>query len=173
MGRVVMSELPSSKAVDSDHQIDAIRSFYRNAPQASDWFVVTQDLINKFGVATCDDHWIHTNPERASRESPFGGTVAHGFWTLSMLSHLSQNATGIVYPPGAQFGINYGFDRVRFPGPVPVGSRIRLNYKLVDIEARGGGRYLVRTENHIEVEGQEKPALVAEWLFMLFCLMEA
>jgi acyl dehydratase len=84
-----------------------------------------------------------------------------------MLSHLSQQVIGGAFPPGALFGINYGFDRVRFPGPAPVGSRIRLRYKLVDVEARGGGRYLVKTKNTVEVEGQDKPALVAEWLFLL------
>lgn len=153
--------------VESGDEVAAIRSFYLNAPHTSDWFVVSQDLVNQFGTATCDSHWIHTDPERASRESPFGGTVAHGFWTLSMLSHLSQKAIGDVYPPRAQFGINYGFDRVRFPGPAPVGTRIRLRYELMDVEARSGIGYLVKTKNMVEVEGQEKPAVVADWLFLL------
>jgi acyl dehydratase len=124
-------------------------------------------LIDQFGAATCDSHWIHTDPQRARRESPYGTTIAHGFWTLSMLSHLAQQSTGGAFPPGAQFGINYGFERVRFPGPAPVGSRIRLRYELVEIEPRPGERFLVKTQNTIEVENQEKPALVADWLFLL------
>jgi acyl dehydratase len=167
MGEVVMSTSQESPTAESDRHIETIRDFYRHARQPSEWFAVTQDLIDQFGAATCDSHWIHNDPARASRESPYGTTIAHGFWTLSMLSHLAQQATGDGYPPGAQFGINYGLDRVRFPGPAPVGSRIRLNYKLVDVEPRGGGRYLVKTENTVEVEGQPKPALIAEWLFLL------
>jgi len=162
-----MGDTAESKADVSDRHIGSIREFYQSARQTSDWFVVPQDLIDQFGAATCDRHWIHNDPARACRESPYAGTVAHGFWTLSLLSHLSRQATGGGYPPDALFGINYGLDHVRFPGPAPVGSRIRLTYKLVDVEARGGGRYLVKTENVVEVEGQPKPALVAEWLFLL------
>jgi acyl dehydratase len=144
-----------------------IQDFYGKAPCTSDWFPVTQGLIDQFGSATCDRDWFHTDPERARRDSPYGGTVAFGFWTLSMLTHLSRQTTGAEYPPGALFGINYGFDRIRFPGPVPVGARIRLHWKLLDITPCDGGRFLIKTENTIEVEGQSKPALVAEWLFLL------
>jgi acyl dehydratase len=84
-----------------------------------------------------------------------------------MLSHLSQQVSGGAYPPGAKFGINYGFDRVRFPGPASVGSRIRLRSELVDVEPRRDGHFLVKTRNTIEVEGQDKPAVVADWLFLL------
>jgi acyl dehydratase len=167
MGKIVMSEAPDEMADAENQPIDAIRRFYRDAAQPGEWFVVTQALIDQFAAATCDNHWLHTDPLRASRESPYGVTIAHGFWTLSMLSHLAQQAVEGAYPPGALFGINYGFDRARFPGPAPVGSRIRLRYELVDIDAREGGRYLVRTKNSVEVEGQDKPALVAEWLFLL------
>jgi len=104
---------------------------------------------------------------RARRDSPFGGTIAPGFWTLSMLTHLSRKSTGNDYPPGTLLGINYGFDRIRFPGPVRIGARIRVKVKLVEVTPREPGRFLVRTENTIEVEGQDKPAVVAEWLFLL------
>jgi acyl dehydratase len=147
--------------------LKAIRAFYGDASRTSDWFTVTQELIDQFGEATCDSDWFHTDPERAERESPYGGTVAFGFWTLSMLMHLSRQVCGADYPSGALFGINYGFERIRFPEPVPVGSRIRLHTTLGEIAPRDGGRYLVKTTNTIEVDGHEKPALVAEWLFML------
>lgn len=162
-----MGDATELNADVSNRQIEAIREFYRDSRRSSDWFMVTQDLVDQFGVATCDNHWIHTDPVRASRESPYGGTIAHGFWTLSMLSHLAQQATGGGYPSDALLGINYGLDRVRFPGPAPAGSRIRLRYELVDVEARPGGRYLVKTHNEVEVEGQDKPAVVADWLFVL------
>lgn len=162
-----MTEPSIPGPADSTQQIAAIRSFYGARPQTSEWFTVTQEVVNQFGLATGDSDWIHTDPERARRESPYGGTIAHGFWTLSMLVHLSRLTTGVDYPPGAAFGLNYGLNRVRFPGPAPVGARIRLHSELVDIALRDAGRYLVTTENTIEVEGQDKPAVVAEWLALL------
>ena len=147
--------------------VEAIQRFYGDAPRVSDWFSVTQEVIDQFCDATGDNDWIHTDPERARRDGPFGGTIAPGFWTLSMLTHLSRNSTGQDYPPGTLLGINYGFDRVRFPGPVRIGARIRVQVKLVEITPREHGRFLVRTENTVEVEGQDKPALVAEWLILL------
>lgn len=146
---------------------ESIRAFYGDTGRTGDWFTVTQDLIDQFGESTCDSDWFHTDPERAERESPYGGTIAFGFWTLSMLMHLSREMYGADYPPGALYGINYGFERVRFPAPVPVGSRIRLQTTLGEITPRDGGRYLVKTNNTVEAEGQRKPALVAEWLFLL------
>ncbi len=162
----MMNETSHTSSIGSATEIDAIRSFYGDGEHTSDWFEVTQDIVDRFCAATCDSDWIHTDPARARSESPYGNTIAHGFWTLSMLSFLFRNATGGHYPPGAQFGINYGLDRARFPGPVRVGSRIRLRFKLVDVACRSDGQYLVRTENVIEVEGQNKPALVADWLFL-------
>jgi len=170
MERTFMSETPSSKVADSDLQIEAIRDFYRAVPQVSGWFEVNQALIDQFATLTRDEHWIHTDPERAAREGPYGGTVAHGFCSLAMLPHLLQSVTGdSPYPPEVQFAVNYGLDRVRFVGPARSGSRIRLCYKLVEIAARGNGHYLIRTENTVEAEGQEKPVLVADWLFLFVC----
>jgi acyl dehydratase len=152
---------------DSVAQVEAIRSFYGNAPQNSEWFAVTQDVINQFCAATGDNDWMHVDPVRAARDSPFGGCVAPGFWSLSMLPHLVRKTIGDKLPSGALLAINYGFDRIRFTGPVPIGARVRLAFKLVDVTARERGRYLVRTENTVEVEGRDQPALVAEWMFLL------
>lgn len=162
-----MRDAGTPSSCGRDAQVDAIWRFYGDQPRISDWFTVTQELIDQFGIATCDSHWIHSDPVRARQESPYGTTVAQGFWTLSMLSCLSQQLVGGSFPPATQFGLNYGLERVRFPAPVPVGARIRLRFRLVDVEARSGGRYLVRSENVMEVEGQDKPALIAEWLFLL------
>lgn len=156
-----------AEVTDSTARAEAIQRFYCDAPQVSDWFAVTQDVINQFCNATGDNDWIHTDPVRARRDGPYGGTIAPGFWTVSMLTHLARNATGVDCPAGALLAINYGFDRIRFPGPVRVGSRIRIRFKLAEVTPREGGRFLVRTDCNIEVEGQDKPALVAEWMFLL------
>ena len=106
---------------DSAAQVEAIRSFYGNAPRNSEWFAVTQDMINQFCAATDDNDWMHVDPERAARDSPFGGCVAPGFWSLAMLPHLARSMTGDSFPVGT-LAINYGFDRIRFTGPVPIGA---------------------------------------------------
>lgn len=144
-----------------------IKQFYGDGPAVSDWLTVDQALIDRFGEATLDSDWMHTDPDRAKREGPFGGTIAFGFWTISMLTYFARQATDCDYPPGALYGFNYGFDRLRLMAPVPVGSRIRNHSGLIDIVDKGGGRYLVTTENRVEVEGQQKPAMIAQWLFML------
>ena len=152
---------------DTATHLAATRRFYGSAPRVSDWFAVTQDMINQFCAATGDSDWMHVDPERAKRDSPFGGCVAPGFWSLSMLPHLVRKAMGDACPPGALLAINYGFDRVRFTGPVLIGAQVRLAFKLVDVAARERGRFLVRSENTIEVEGREQPALSADWMFLL------
>jgi acyl dehydratase len=147
--------------------VEEIRKSYGDTPQASEWLLVEQKLIDQFGGATLDADWMHVDPERAKRDGPFGGTVAFGFWTLSMLTYFVRHAGGRDYPEGALYGLNYGFDRVRLIEPVVVGSRIRNRSELVDITERGDGRFLVKTENTVEIEHNEKPAMVAEWLFLL------
>jgi acyl dehydratase len=147
--------------------LEAIQRFYGNSPRMCDWFAVTQDMISQFCAVTGDNDWMHVDPDRAGRDSPFGDCVAPGFWSLAMLPHLVRKATSGNYPPGALLAINYGFNRVRFTAPVLVGTRIRLAFKLIDVTARERGRYLVRSENTIEVEGRDQPALVAEWMFLL------
>ena len=135
----------------------------------SDWVRVEQRLIDQFASSTLDADWLHIDPERARRDAPFGGTIAHGFWSLSILTHLLRNASGTDYPPGVQYALNYGFDRIRFPAPVPVGSCIRGRCRFLTAEERIDGRFLVRTENTVEVENSDKPAVVAEWLHLLTC----
>jgi acyl dehydratase len=141
--------------------------FYGREPRLSDWLEVDQKSIDQFAEATRDPDWMHIDPERARRDGPFDGTIAFGFWTLSMLTFLSRSTLGGDYPPGVRYGFNYGLDRVRLMAPVPVGSRIRNRFRILDIEDRGDGRFLVRTENTIEIEGEEKPAMVGVWLGMV------
>jgi len=147
---------------------ESIASFYGESARASDWLTVSQEMIDQFGESTGDTDWLHTDPERAKQESPYGGTIAFGFWTISMLTYFCRQTFGKDYPDGVLYGLNYGFDRIRMLAPVPVGSRIRNEMRLLGVEDRGAGRFLVKTENRVEVEGVEKPAMIAEWLCMFF-----
>ena len=126
----------------------------------SDWLEIAQAKVDEFADATLDRQWIHVDPERAARESPFGGTIAHGFLTLSLLSHLYQ--TCIRLEP-RRMGINVGFNRVRFTAPVKVGTRIRGRFALDRVEAVKDGLQFVWKVT-IESEGSDRPACVAEWV---------
>lgn len=126
----------------------------------SDWLEVTQAHIDEFAEATGDRQWIHVDPERAARESPYGRTVAHGFLTLSLLAHLYGETITVT---GLRMGINYGFNRVRFTGPVPSGARIRARFRLAALEDIPNGVQLT-WDVKVECEGAERPVLVAEWL---------
>jgi acyl dehydratase len=126
----------------------------------SDWLPITQERIDQFADATNDHQWIHVDAERARRESPYGTTIAHGFLTLSLLSHLVGQAVRI---EGARMAINYGLNRVRFPAPVPVGAHIRARVTLQALEPFAGGLQSVLGVV-VEVQGSEKPCCVAEWL---------
>lgn len=126
----------------------------------SDWLEVTQERINLFAEATEDRQWIHIDPERAARESPFKQTIAHGFLTLSLLSELSQLAMSV---GGLKMGINYGLNRVRFIAPVPAGARIRGRFTLAALEEIKGGAQATWSVT-VEREGGEKPCCAAEWL---------
>ena len=123
----------------------------------SDWHEVTQDAVNLFAEATGDHQWIHVDVERAKAESPFGGPIAHGYLTLSLLPMLVPQ---IVEITGFRMGVNYGTDKVRFPSPVPVGSRVRAGATLDSAEPIDGGVAMAVTVT-VEVEGQDKPAMVA------------
>ncbi len=148
--------------------LETIKGFYGDEPKSSDWFLVEQSMINTFGEATADSDWMHTDPERPKRDSPFGGTIAFGFWTVSMMTYFGRQIMKQDYPGNALYGLNYGFDRVRLMAPVLVGKRIRCHLRLLNVEERGAGKYLVKTEYTIEVEGHsDKPAMIAEWLFLL------
>jgi len=153
--------------INSAARIGTIWEFYGQSPRVSDWLAVTQDMINQYCTSVRDSDWMHIDVDRARRDSPFGSTVAPGFWTLSMLPYLMRSATGTDFPPDTVAGINYGFDRIRFPGPVLVGSRIRVRLKLADVTARENGQYMIQTESAVEVENRDKPALVADWKFLL------
>ena len=153
-----------------ERRLAEIRDYYGARPRFSPWLEVTQEVIDQFGSATLDGDWLHTDPERAKRESPFGGTIAYGFWTLSMLTHLNRQTLGHDYPPGTSYGLNYGFDRVRFVEPVPVGCEIRGSVSLRDAKVRNASSILVTTENTISVRDAERPSLVADWLVLLVYL---
>jgi acyl dehydratase len=132
-----------------------------------DWFEVTQDQVNQFADVTLDHQFIHVDPE-AAKATPFGGTIAHGFLTLSMLVHLGAS---IPQDParfaGVLMGVNYGFDKVRFVSPVPVGSRIRATSELTDVQLKDASNLQVTRRYAVEVEGAERPALVADWITRL------
>ena len=130
----------------------------------SDWKLIDQRRINAFAECTEDHQWIHVDVERAQRESPYGATVGHGYLLLSMLAPTTFEV--LVKPAGIKAALNYGLDRVRFLSPVKAGSRVRNRIKLVAAEDKGGGRILITTENTLEIEGEEKPALIAHSLTM-------
>jgi acyl dehydratase len=131
----------------------------------SKWVEVKQDRINAFADCTDDHQWIHVNEEMA-KAGPFGTTIAHGYLTLSLLPSLTTE--GVVVPEGIKMAINYGLNKVRFLNPVKVGSKVRNKAVLKDVTDKGGGRVLIATENTIEIEGEDKPAVVAESLAMFF-----
>ena len=128
---------------------------------ASEWLDVTQELVNAFGKATKDEQWIHTDPERAA-SGPFGRTIAHGYLTLAFLPYLLDEVLDV---SDKKLTINYGIDKVRFPAPVPVGSRIRAQVTVNSAERKPIG-VLYNLGVTVEVEGQEKPALVGDVLFI-------
>lgn len=133
----------------------------------SRWITVDQARIDAFARTTEDEQFIHVDPERA-RATPFGGTIAHGFLTLSLASAMSYDALAPL--DGVVMGVNYGFDKLRFLAPVPAGSKVRGRFKLLSAEAKGADdgvtRWLLKHELTVEIEGADKPALIAEWLTM-------
>ncbi len=131
----------------------------------SDWFLVDQERINQFADVTIDHQFIHINEEK-SKKGPFGSTIAHGFLTLSLLTHLTDTCRLI--PEGTVMGINYGFDKVRFINPVKVNSRIRATAKPLSAVERNPGQWLLKSEVNVEIENEEKPALASEWLSLVF-----
>ena len=132
---------------------------------ASGWVVVDQDRIDAFAACTGDRQWIHVDVERAGRESPFGGPIAHGYLTLSLVAAMVMEL-GVI-PPDAATGLNYGLDKVRFIAPVKAGARVRTRASLAAAEAQSGGRMLLKLDCTLEIEGETKPALVAQTLCML------
>lgn len=131
----------------------------------SSWLTVDQATINKFAECTGDYQWIHVDVERAKRESPYRGPIAHGYLTLSLIAALSMDI-GVI-PVDAAAGFNYGLDKVRFLAPVKAGARVRLRVVLVGAEPKEAGQILMKTSNTLEIEGSEKPALIAETLALV------
>ncbi len=131
----------------------------------SDWIEVDQGRINQFADVTEDHQFIHIDPEAAAK-TPFGGAVAHGFLTLSLLSRMGEAAMPAI--EGVKMGVNYGFEKVRFLNPVPSGKRIRGVFTLMSLKERAPGQLLMQNAVKVEIEGDEKPALMAEWLTAYF-----
>jgi len=127
----------------------------------SDWTEITQDQINTFADVTDDHQFIHIDPEKAAK-TPFGGTIAHGFLTLSMLSSLAAGTTLVL--DGIVMGINYGFEKVRFLTPVRAGRKIRGRFTLAEALERNPGQWMLKYDVVVEIEGEQKPALMAQWL---------
>ncbi len=142
---------------------DAMTALIGNEPVAGDWFQIDQERIHAFADATLDHQFIHIDPERAA-QTPFGGPIAHGFLTLSLLVHLSESIPSDLPPlEGVLMGVNYGLNKVRFVNPVPVGARVRATATTVNVELKGNAVDQVRAMT-VEIEGADKPALVAEWI---------
>lgn len=149
----------------TDLTFEKMGTMIGDALGSSSWQTVTQEAVNEFAHCTGDNQWIHVDVERAKRESPFGGPVAHGYLTLSLLSAMAMEI-GVV-PKGTAAALNYGLDKVRFLAPVPVGAKVRLHSKLVGFDRKDNGQYLMKTENTMEIEGADRPALLAESLAIL------
>jgi acyl dehydratase len=150
--------------------LDALKEYVGREIATTDWFELTQDRIRQFAEATEDRQWIHLDPDRAQRESPYATTIAHGFLTLSLLSHLSKQALQI--QNGVGMIVNYGLNRVRFPAPVPADSRIRARFSLQSLKDVGAAREAVFS---VVVESQSqgkqsngKPCCVAEWVIRYY-----
>jgi acyl dehydratase len=143
--------------------LDEVRAHVGKELGVSDWHEVTQEKVDAFAAVTGDDQWIHVDRERAAR-SPFGGTIAHGYYTLSLAPRFSYDMFKF---EGFAFGLNYGLNRVRFPAPMPVGGRVRMRAKLNEIQEIAGGAQLT-TELTFECEGAEKPVCVAESLSRVY-----
>lgn len=129
----------------------------------SDWVLIDQARIDTFADVTEDHQFIHINPEAAAK-TPFGGTIAHGFLTLSMLSKLAEGTVLVL--DGVKMGVNYGFEKVRLMSPVRAGKRIRGRFVLMEADERAPGRWQFKYNAKVEIEGEDKPALVAEWVTM-------
>jgi acyl dehydratase len=146
-------------------QIEEVKASIGRESGVSEWLAVTQDLIDEFATLTGDRQWIHVDPERARRESPFGATVAHGFLTVALLSRLVSQ--GVDLRIESKLRVNYGFNRLRFPAPVPAGARIRARVTPNAVREVDGG-IEIAWGVLMEIENHPKPALAAEWLVRVY-----
>ena len=145
--------------------IEEIKGRIGSEVGVSDWILVDQARIDAFAEITEDPQFIHIDPEAAAK-TPFGGTIAHGFLTLSLLSRMAADA--MLRPDNIKMGVNYGFEKVRFLAPVRSGKRVRGRFRLQRFEEKRPGQYQFVHEVTVEIEGEDKPALVAEWIGMIF-----
>lgn len=144
---------------------DRLQEYVGKDLGCSEWFQIEQERINQFADVTVDHQFIHVDVHKA-KQGPFGDTIAHGFLTLSLLTYLTEDC-GLV-PENTVMGVNYGCDKVRFLQPVRVNQKVRACVKPVSVIERAPGQFLIKSEITIEIEGEEKPALIAEWLALLF-----
>ena len=140
-------------------------SFVGRELGVSEWITVDQERIDRFAACTGDDQWLHVDVERARRESPYGGPVAHGYLSLSLVAPTALDV--FIRPAGIGQAFNYGLERVRFIAPVKAGARVRNRIALLSVEKRGDEQLLLRTENRIEIEAEEKPAVLAVALVLV------
>ena len=145
--------------------IEDIRARIGDEVGMSSWLTIDQPRIDAFADATEDRQFIHVDPDAAA-QTPFGGTIAHGFLSLSLLSRMGAEA--MLLPEGLKMAINYGFDRIRFLAPVKSGKRVRGRFVLDSVEEKAPGQLLLRHKVAVEIEGEDKPALTAEWLGLMF-----
>ena len=145
---------------------DELKALAGTVVGVSEWLTVDQMMIDKFADATGDQQFIHVNPEMA-KMTPFGGTIAHGFLTLSLMPVLTQK-TDMPRMDGVKMGVNYGGNKARFLAPVRSGKRVRGHFKLLEIEEKRPGQYQQTIEYTLEIEGEDKPALIAEWISQFF-----
>ena len=144
---------------------DELKALVGSSLGTSDWITLDQQRINDFADCTEDHQFIHIDQEAAAK-TPFGGTIAHGFLTLSMLVKLCESVA--VHPEGLVMGVNYGLNKVRFLAPVPAGGRVRAHVELASVEQKDANRFLTQQNITVEIEGVDPPALYAEWLGMSF-----
>ncbi|MFC4671948.1 MaoC family dehydratase [Seohaeicola nanhaiensis] len=145
-----------------DDALSALQSRIGTEVGVANWITIDQKMIDAFADVTHDTQWIHVDPERAARETPFGGSIAHGFLTLSLGSRFAYDCFPML--PGQVMGINYGFNKLRFLSPVKAGARVRGRFTLQEAVKRNATDLLRNNLMTVEIEGQETPALVAEWL---------
>jgi acyl dehydratase len=145
--------------------LEEIRARLGEEIGVSSWLTVDQDRIDAFAEATEDRQFIHTDPAAAA-QTPFGGTIAHGFLSLSLMSRMGSEV--FLAPEGVKMALNYGLDRVRFLVPVKAGKRVRGRFTLDSVEEKAPGQILMRYTVTVEIEGEDKPALTAQWLGLLF-----
>jgi acyl dehydratase len=151
---------------DPDYRFPTLEQFVGSLIGRTEWLAITQQRIAAFAESTDDRQWIHLDVERAARETPQRTTIAHGLLTLSLLPRFSYEA-GLL-PPDASHALNYGFDKVRFVAPVPSGSRVRDVLRLQSVQRKAPGQALIEVVHTVEIEGSEKPALVAHALSLIF-----